>query len=191
MIGTCKFCATDEYTDFDSASGVALCNGPGHTGERMWEPESERPTASSARSDRNDRSDSIAAELGLYDDLLDCLRLGEWAETGVVEHRYGTAHPSKYQSMIDRWGHCAQGPRRYSVTTYIGSTLGTLCRGATVTHRSGAATGFFQYNPVIGFWTLQPIQPQMVERSWATEAVELGHQPGDWPLLGCTSALLA
>lgn len=178
MIATCTWCGTDEYAELDASTGVALCVGPGHPFERMWEPKRELKTTAKPL------GDGIAAELGLYDDLLTCLREAEWAETGVVEHRYGTEHPSKYRWMVDRWGHVAQGPRRYSVTSFIGSTLGTLSRATHVTYRQGKGTGFFDYNPTIGFWTTEPVPTETFESSWAVVAASLGHQPGDWPLLG-------
>ena len=177
MIANCNWCGSDEFTEFDAASGVAICSGPGHLGERMWEPESEpvslKPLA-----------DGIAAELGLYDDLLKCLYKGEWAETGVVEHRYGTDHPTEYRWMVDRWGHVAYGPRRYSVTSFIGTTLGALSHAGAVSSRAAEATGFFDYNGIIGYWTPQPVPDETYVTSWAKVAVELGHHPKDWPLLG-------
>ena len=135
-------------------------------------------------------ADGIAAELGLHDDLVACLREGEWAETGVIEHRYGTANPTNYRWMVDRWGHVAQGPRRYSVTSFIGSTLGWLLRENIVAHKSSTGTGFFSYNQAIGFWTLRPVPSETFDSSWANVAVELGHDPNDWPLLDyrCGSA---
>lgn len=182
MIVNCSTCGTDEYVDFDETTGVALCVGPGHPIERMWEPrrEVEKPVRGLA--------DGIAAELGLYDDLLTCLRHGEWAETGVIEHRYGTDHPSSYRWMVERWGHVAQSPRRYSVTSFIGSTLGALTRATDVSYREGRGTGFYDYNPTIGFWTLKPVPTDTVESAWATVAVELGHLSHCWPILGfCAS----
>lgn len=177
MIANCKWCGTDEYVEFDDATGVALCSGPGHPTERMWEPKSEQVAAVKPL------ADGIAADLGLYDDLVLCLREGEWAETGVVEHRYGSEHPSEYRWMVERWGHVAQGPRRYSVTSFIGSTLGALSRATNVTYREGKGTGFFDYNPTVGFWTLEPVPDETTVSSWAKVAAELGHHPRDWPLL--------
>src|SRR3954462_6142804 len=95
----CTWCASDEWVDYDPATNVAVCNGPGHATERMWEP---------AKNVSQDQAlalaEGIAADLGLYDDLPKCLALGEWAETGVVEHRYGTTHAEQYEWMVKRWG---------------------------------------------------------------------------------------
>lgn len=180
MIATCRWCATDEYAEYDATAGVALCSGPGHTEVRMWEPASE------IASTTPDLGDGIAAAFGLYEDLPLCLNVGEWVETGVVEHRYGTAHPREYAAMVDRWGHVAQGPRRYSVTSFIGSTLGSLCRSSGVAHKKGPGTGFFSYNGGIGYWTLTPVPADAVDLSWAAFAPTVECHPNDWPLLGFT-----
>jgi hypothetical protein len=86
--------------------------------------------------------------------------------------------------MVNRWGHVAQSPRRYSVTSFIGSTLGALSREGTVTFKPGIGTGFFSYNSRVGMWTLVPVPAATTDMTWEKLAVELGHQPGDWPLLG-------
>ena len=39
MATNCAWCATDEFVEFDSERGVAVCSGPGHPDARMWEPE--------------------------------------------------------------------------------------------------------------------------------------------------------
>jgi hypothetical protein len=176
----CSWCGTDEYVTFDSRSKVALCDGPGHPFERMWEPSQQRDPRSALSS----LPDGIAVDLGLYDSLPKCLSVGEWAETGVVEHRFGTDHPEEYRWMVNRWGHVCQGPRRYSVTSFIGSTLGALSRATNVTGKFGRGSGFFDYNTSIGMWTLEPVPPSTEEMTWAKQAVEIGCSPRDWPLLG-------
>lgn len=184
MMALCVWCGTDEFADLDPATGVAVCHGPGHPTERMWEPKEE---AKKRASRANPLSDGIAAQLGLYDDLPKCLNPGEWAETGVVEHRYGAEHPREYRWMVDRWGHVAQGPRKYSVTSFIGSTLGALSRATNVTYRQGRGSGFFDYNPTIGLWTLEPVPDDATVMSWASFAESLGHNARDWPLLNYRS----
>ena len=181
MVVICRWCATDEYAELDEVTGLARCVGPGHDEAREWEPNDE--TEPEARG----LADGIAAELGLYVDLPLCLNVGEWAETGVVEHRYGTAHPHEYAIMLQRWGHVAQGPRQYSVTTFIGSTLGALSRSSGVATKKGPGTGFFSYNAGLRYWTLTPVPPDAVDLSWADFAVSIGAHPNDWPLLGYRS----
>jgi len=180
VIATCRWCATDEHAEYDAIAGVALCSGPGHTEVRMWEPASENPSTTP------DLGDRIAAAFGLYEDLPLCLNVGEWAETGVVEHRYGTAHPREYAEMVGRWGHVCQGRRQYSVTTFIGSTLGALSRSSGVASKKGPGTGFFSYNAGLRYWTLTPVPADAVDVSWAAFARMVGCHPDDWPLLGFT-----
>jgi hypothetical protein len=180
----CTWCASDEYVDYDEATKVAVCTGPAHSVERMWEPAAESKAAHRHAA----LGDGKAAELGLYEDLPLCLSLGEWAETGVVEHRYGAAHPTEYAWMVKEWGHVAQGRRQYSVTTFIGSTLASLSRAGLVANKAGIGTGFFGYNSGVGMWTLVPVPSTTTDMTWATLATKLGHQPGDWPLLGYESS---
>lgn len=178
---TCRWCGTDEYVAWDPANDVAICDGPAHEFQRMWEPANEPDVV------RPDGlGNGIAAELGLYEDLPGCLRVGEWAETGVVEHRYGAAHPREYAEMVGRWGHVCQGRRQYSVTTFIGSTLGALSRSSGVASKKGPGTGFFSYNAGLRYWTLKPVPPDAVDVSWAAFARTIGCHPDDWPLLGFT-----
>lgn len=183
MIALCTWCATDEYVeDHDMVNDVAYCTGPGHAEPRMFEPRKEQ-TARVARSAAlTALPDGIANELGLYEDLPALLRLGEWAETGVVEYRYGIAHPDGYKWMLDRWGHVAQSSRRFSVTVFIGSTLGALTRATNVTHKSGPGTGFFGYNTTLGYWTLEPVPAKTVDMSWYQCATDEGLNPEEWAL---------
>jgi hypothetical protein len=76
---SCNWCASDEYVDYDEVTKVAVCTGPGHTPERMWEPAAEGKAANRLTA----LGDGIAADHGLYDALPGCLSIGEWAETGV------------------------------------------------------------------------------------------------------------
>lgn len=129
------------------------------------------------------REHGLAFEWGLLDALPELLRAGEWAETGAVEYRLGVAHPATYGLMLERWGHVAQSPRKYSVTSFVGATLGHLCRSANVTHQPGPGTGFFSYNRTVGYWTLEPVADEMTVVSWERLATEEGLDPSAWPLL--------
>lgn len=181
MIVNCGQCGTDEYVEYDPGLGVAICSGPVHPVPRMWEPRKPGQPGTAAS---DHKSDAIAAQLGLYDDLIDFVIPGEWADTMVIEHRYGTAHPDNYKWMIDRWGHVAMGPRRYSVTAFIGSTLGALSTWTAITYQPGRGTGFFSYNRTIGTWTIEPVPSETTLMSWERFAEEEGFSPNGWPLLG-------
>jgi hypothetical protein len=177
MVALCTWCASSDWVELDEASGVAVCNGPGHPWERVWEPPKHLPVA------RHGLPGGIAADLGLHEDLPELLVAGEWADTAVVEYRYGIAHPENYEWMLDRWGHVAITPRKYSVTSFIGSTLGDLSRHTNVAYKSGRGSGFFHYNSSIGFWTLMPVPDKSVDLSWETFAEREGLNPRSWPLV--------
>lgn len=175
----CGHCGTDEFVEVIETDGgprIAICMGPVHVEPRTWEPP-KHPAVTPAG-----LPEGIAADLGLYDVLPALLNEGEWSDTVVIEHRYALQEPTDYGWMVKRWGHVAQGPRRYSTTSFIGSTLGDLSRKTNVTYRSGPGTGFFSYNSSIGFWTLQPVPATTVHNSWATYATGLGLDPQSWPL---------
>ena len=189
MIALCTWCGSDEFVDdYDIDNDLAYCSGPGHVEPRMFEPKKEQAARAAHHAARAALTDGIASQLGLYDDLPPLLNLGEWAETGVVEHRYGVVHLAEYAWMLSRWGHVAQGSRKYSVTSFIGSTLGQLCRATNVTHKPGPGTGFFSYNATVGYWTLEPVPAETTDMSWNRWATESGLDPATWPLLTSTDA---
>ena len=180
----CIVCGTDLYVDeYDAEADTAWCTGTGHPEPRLVEPKKEAAAAKAKSEALNPLGYGIAYELGLYDDLPDLLNVGEWADTAVVEYRYGTTHPDQYAEMLRRWGHVAQSPRRYSVTSFIGSTLGQLSRSTNVTYREGPGTGFFAYNTRIGYWTLEPIPDSTITMSWERCAGDAGIDPNTWPLV--------
>jgi hypothetical protein len=175
----CTVCGTDVYVEeYDAAEDTAWCVGTGHPEPRLIEPKREAAAAAISP-----LSYGIAADYGLYDILPELLQVGEWADTATVEFRYGSAHREQYGELLARWGHVAQGPRRYSVTSFIGSTLGQLSRSADVTYRDGPATGFFSYNSRMGFWTLEPVPAETTTMTWERCATEAGLDPNTWPLV--------
>jgi len=184
MIVTRSTCATDEYVeDHDPVADTAWCFGPSHPEPpHLLEPKKEAAARAASRQ-LNPLGYGIAYELGLYDDLPALLVQGEWVDTPTVEYRYGSGHPDHYADMPARWGHVAQGPRRYSVTSFIGATLGHLSRWTSVTHRPGPGTGFFSYNSTVGYWTLEPVPQATTTTSWADCASEADIDPKAWPLV--------
>ena len=191
MSTLCLWCGSDVYIDdHDEANDQAHCTGPGHPEPRMFEPKAEakakaEAAAAAKKAWRRDLGYGIAHRLDLYNDLYQLLNNGEWAETGVIEYRYGTAHPKNYQWMIGRWGHTSQGPRKYSVTSFVGSTLGQLSHSdMNVTYRSGPGTGCFDHNAAVGYWTLDPAPADATTTSWSSFATEQGLDPTKWSLIG-------
>lgn len=111
MIPTCTWCASDAYVDdYDEVNDLALCTGPGHGEQRMFQPKAEHAAQKAHQNSPSYLSDGIAADLGLYDTLPDLLNPGEWADTPTVEYRLGIQEPDTYRVLLDRWGHVSQGP---------------------------------------------------------------------------------
>jgi hypothetical protein len=181
MMVVCALCASDESVEYDRTTNVALCTGPGHPWEHMWEPIKEAPKRSGQPP--TPAADSIADRFGLHDKLVMLLNPNEWADTYVVEHRFRTAHPEDYVWMVDRWGHVAQGERRYSTSAYIGSTLGHMTRAVDLAYRDGPATGMFSYNVGIGMWGLPGTASDAEIVTWDRCATSEGFSPNSWPLL--------
>jgi hypothetical protein len=125
-----------------------------------------------------------AEELGLPNDLLTCLQHGEpFVEYGVVEYRYATvANPEVYKQLVEDYGHTALGPKKYTASAFIASTLGRMLREDLVAYKPGRATGFWSYNSDISFWSLQPLSHSR-PMTFATFAAEQGFDPKTWPPL--------
>jgi hypothetical protein len=182
MIPTCSWCASDAYVDdYDEVNDLALCTGPGHGERRMFQPKAEHAAQKAHQNSLSYLSDGIAADLGLYDTLPDLLNPGEWADTPTVEYRLGIQEPDTYKVLLDRWGHVSQGPRKYSTTSFVGSTLGQLSRATNVTYKPGQGTGIFKGNSSIGFWTLEPVPAETTVMTWKRCAEDAGVDPNTWP----------
>lgn len=179
MATVCTWCGTDEYVDeHDAAEDIAWCCGPGHAQPRMFHPKREI----SERSKLEGWPGGIAYDLGLYDDLLALAVHDEWADTTVFEYRYAVNHPDTYRVMLGRWGHVTQGPRKYSTTSFIGSTLSQLSRMGYLDCRLGKGSGRFSYNSSMGLWALTPSAEGAAEVGWAVFARGEGIDPDEWPL---------
>lgn len=126
----------------------------------------------------------ITAELGLYDDLAALLLPGEgWIEHGILEHRYKLAQPHTYfDELIPRYGHVAQGPKRYTTSAFIAQALGQLAREGTLAWSDGRPTGFWSYNHRISYWALPPAPPLDDRQTWSEFATKAGLDPEAWIL---------
>jgi hypothetical protein len=126
----------------------------------------------------------ITAELGLYDDLPRCLMPDEpFVEHGVIEYRYKLLRPDVYfDELLPRYGHVANGPRRYSTTAFIASALGRLAREGDLTRTKGPATGCFAYNGRVGYWAHAPGPEDGALKSWDKFAADLGISAAHWSL---------
>ena len=134
--------------------------------------------------DRYERhSRGFGFELGVYDDVFGCLSPDEpWLEHGIVEYRYKQRCPTAYRRMIDRWGHVSQGPRRYTVTAFLTRAWSRLADNGALDMMLGPATGLYQHNGRILYWSLPPGPEDQRILTWEYFAAELGISPYDWTL---------
>jgi len=103
----------------------------------------------------------------------------------VIEYRYSQRSPASYTLLVDRYGHTASGPTRYSASSFLGGALGQLWREGLITGVSGRATGYWSYNTRVGAYGPGGTPESDEILSWADFAGNtLGVDPFDWPPLG-------
>jgi hypothetical protein len=91
----------------------------------------------------------LAEELGLTIELPAALAsLGTgWFEYGLVERAYARRQPAAFAQMVERWSHTALNQDlQYSVSAYLGRTLGALSSHGDVAYHPGEGTGRWAYN---------------------------------------------
>lgn len=112
----------------------------------------------------------LAEELGLAVELpaaLGTLGAG-WFEYGLVERAYAHGHPADFRRMVERWGHTAEAPKRYTASAYIAGVLGRLATNGEVFYRPGPGTGRWSYNGSISYWTLDPESDWEHRTTWVS-----------------------
>ncbi len=98
-----------------------------------------------------------------------------WVEYGVVERAYALAHPREFAILVDRYGHTAVAPKRYTASAFLGRALGELSVKGDLAFRYGPATGRWDYNSRISWWCLPPEPEWSADGSWASvEATGVG-----------------
>lgn len=174
----CQICGFDDDVETLKRDDdwVMICSGPDHP-PYEWQPKKHSSSVGSWRT-------GIGEELGVYDSLLQCVTL-EICEYGVIEHRFSEVDPAVYKHLVDRYGHRATNPSKYTASSFLGGALGQLWREELVTGIWGPTTGYWKYNSGVGCYA----QPETDEKSpilsWATYATETLHvSPLDWPALG-------
>jgi len=100
----------------------------------------------------------LAEELGLGVELPVLLNRypGKWVEYGVLEAAYADAHPQDFAMLVGRYGHTAVAAKRYTVSSFLGGTLGRLSMRGDLLFRWGKPTGSWRYNSGISWWALPP-----------------------------------
>lgn len=122
----------------------------------------------------------LAEELGLGVELPAVLAQfsGTWVEYGVVEHAYAVAHPEDWARLVDTYGHTAIKESQYTVSAFLGSTLGRLGRNGDIAYHDGPATGRWKYNSRISWWALHPEPNWQQRQSWEGSGEGMSYVPG-------------
>lgn len=174
----CPRCVeTDDIESHTTPDGVTMltCNSRQH--EAFTWAKYEEPAGLPAR-------DGLGEELGIYDHLPPLVSATEpVVEYGVVEHRYAAAHPDEYATLVDRYGHTALAPSRYTASAFLAKALGQLSREGALAFRSVPATGRWRYNGQISGWCIPgtPAEASDEVLSWEAFAAEQGIDPETWP----------
>jgi hypothetical protein len=123
----------------------------------------------------------LAEELGLQLELPAAITNypGQWVEYGVVEAAYADANPQDFGRLVERYSHTAIAPTQYSASAFLAATLGRLSRTGHVLFRPGPATGRWNYNVTISWWTLAPEPDWESRTAWADLDRTMDYVPGN------------
>lgn len=122
----------------------------------------------------------LAAELHLDIELPAAIAAqhGRWVEYGIVERTYAHNCPDDFAQIVERFGHRAITPSKYTASAFIARTLGDLSRTGHVLYHPGKASGRWAYNSDISWWSLAPA-PDWADRiSWADAHLAFDYVPG-------------
>ncbi len=177
----CPLCGFDDDVTVSELSGnnswQFRCTGGNryHAAPYFWDVAFEH---------RSTSHEGICAELGLYDDLPGCVPAGQsWVEHGIVEYLYKKAHPDTYRELVDRYGHIAKAPKRFTASVILALTLGRLADEGVVAYRPKLpATGFWSYNGTVGNWAPLPPPAGDGHTTWSAWAIAQGLDPQEWDL---------
>lgn len=175
----CQLCGYDDYLEYFALPDdvwEVTCSNPAH------KPYTWCPTPY----DDLDDSSGIAAELGLFDLLLELVPDdGPYDEYGIIEYRLGLQYPKEYSTLLQRYGHTAQARgKKYTMSAFLGGVLGAMYRTDKISSVWGPATGYWSYNGTIGHYAHLPGSEDDAEtRSWNDFAVAEGLDPDVWPLV--------
>lgn len=126
------------------------------------------PFAVDTGSDGGAEPDGVIADLGLYEDLMDCVRAGEpWLEYGIIEYRYRLQFPGKFRDLVRERGHRHFPVGNKTTSKLIGQALGILAdQGQLAKHTGGAGTGFWKYNDPSHWYARPPAPPLSSLVTW-------------------------
>ena len=150
------------------------CERPGHPagGPLAWIAVPEPPDLPGIS--------GLADELGLGTELPALLNEhpGSWVEYGVVEAAYADAHPDDFAMLVERYGHTAVAPKKYTVSSFLSGTLGRLSKNGDVLLSWRKPTGRWAYNSGISWWALPPTPPVDAQVSWESLGRSMDYVPG-------------
>lgn len=172
----CPICGYDDDIETVLAAGewVMTCTFKKHP-PFEWRPASQYAKPTSYRTGEGER-------LGVYDDLLLCVSDG-FAEYGVIEYRYWQRSPDTYKLLVDRYGHRATIPSKYTASSFLGGALGHLWREGSIEGMWGPTTGYWSYNDQIGTYAPSGTPEGSDILSWEAFAATRGFNSMDWPPL--------
>ncbi|OHV56977.1 hypothetical protein BCD48_43540 [Pseudofrankia sp. BMG5.36] len=125
-------------------------------------------------------SSGLAKELDLGVELPAALAeyRGRWVEYGVLEHTYARRRPDDFARLVEIYGHTTIAAKTYTSSSYLAGRLGDLARHGKVVLRFGPATGRWDYNPEISWWTLSPTPDWADCTSWKDLGEPMDYVPG-------------
>lgn len=173
----CPICAHDEARVFKvDDDWVMSCEDQCHP-LYEWRPAGQHTRHLTYRN-------GLGHELGVYDTLLECV--GEdLVEYGVGEHRCAAADPAAYKVLVERYGHRAVRPSKYTASSFRGGALGQLWQEKLVTGTWDPATGYWSYNREVGCYAIAGTSEGSPFLSWEEYAMDTLNVPArDWPVFG-------
>lgn len=173
----CQLCGLDDYLQFASLPDdvwEVTCANPAHPAW-TWSPTPEHPTGAIA--------EGIAAELDLFTKLPTLVSADAFDEYGIVEYRFGIAHPRDYASLLELYGHRAQRVgRHHTMSAFLAGVLRRLHLEGDLDLQWGRGTGYWDYLDTVSYWSRATDSP-LSRHTWGAFASGQGLDPRSWPLV--------
>jgi hypothetical protein len=172
----CPLCANDEFVALGSEGPdlwTFTCAAEAERHPYVWRPTAEE-FATAGRTGLGD-------ELGVYEDLLLCVKSGERIEYGIVEHRFALISPEAYATLVETYGHTSIAPTSYSASSFLARALGQLGTEGLLQHAPTVPTGYWSYNTTISSWSQRGESEATPVHSWSSFARGQGFDPDSWP----------
>lgn len=126
-----------------------------------------------------------ATQLGLHDFLPTLITPGQpWREWGIIEHLFHLADPDLYTLLYENYGHVTQGPRRYSVSSYLARRMSDVATRGAIAFVNGRGTGRWDYNTSISYWATTPTPDRANRLTWEQYATDNQLHGHWWEIVG-------